>query len=209
MDKQLSTRDRVLLASSELFADKGFHNTTVAEICERAEANIASVNYHFGDKEKLYDEVWRQAFAITAYAYPLDGGLPEEATAEDCLFSYANAFLHRIFSEEQTGLFAKLLHQEMASPTLALDKIANEVLFPQSRHLVGILEKIPGKDLDEQTLLMCKHSIIGQCAFYNCSRPLRERVMGKKIISEEEIDEIARHITSFSLAGLKELKNEN
>jgi AcrR family transcriptional regulator len=209
MNPQLSTRDRVLLAASEIFADQGFRDATVAEICDAAEANIASVNYHFGDKEKLYDEVWRHAFAITAYAYPLDGGLPEEATIEDCLFSYTSAFLHRIFSEEQTGLFAKLLHQEMASPTIALDKIANEVLFPQSQHLVSILEKMPGKKLDEQSLLLCKHSIIGQCAFYNFSRPLRERVLGKKTVSEEEIERIARHIARFSIAGLKELKNEN
>jgi AcrR family transcriptional regulator len=208
MDRQLSTRDRVLQAASEIFSDKGFRDTTVAEICERASANIASVNYHFGDKESLYDEVWRHAFAITAYAYPLEGDLSKEATVEECLLTYTRAFLHRIFSEEQTGLFAKLLYREMASPTIALDKIANEVLFPQTQHLVAILEKIPGKQLDDQTLLLCKHSIIGQCAFYNFSRPLREHVMGKKTIPEEEIEQIARHIARFSLAGLKELKNE-
>jgi AcrR family transcriptional regulator len=209
MSQQLSTRERVLAAASEIFSEKGFRDTTVAEICQSAEANIASVNYHFGDKESLYDEVWRHAFAITAYAYPLEGNLPENASLEDCLLTYTRAFLHRIFSEEQTGLFAKLLYREMASPTIALDKIANEVLFPQTQHLAAILEKVPGKQLDEQSLLLCKHSIIGQCAFYNFSRPLREHVMGKKIIPEKEIEQIARHIARFSLAGLKELKNED
>jgi AcrR family transcriptional regulator len=209
MNKPQSTRERVLSAASEIFAEKGYRDATVSEICEAADANIASVNYHFGDKESLYDEVWRHAFALTAHTYPLDGGHLNETSIETCLYHYTNAFLHRIFSEDQTGLFAKLLYREMASPTLALDKIADEILFPQNLYLVTLLEKELGPNFNEQGLLLCKHSIIGQCAFYNFSRPLRERVMGKTKVSEKEINTIARHITRFSIAGLKELKNED
>ena len=209
MTKPLSTRERVLWAASEVFAKKGYRDSTVSEICDMAGANIASVNYHFGDKESLYDEVWRHAFALTAHTYPLDGGLLDETSIKECLYRYTNAFLHRIFSEDQTGLFAKLLYREMASPSLALDKIVAEILIPQNQYLVALLKKSLGPDFDEKSLLLCKHSIIGQCAFYNFSRPLRERVMGKKKISEKEINTIARHITRFSIAGLKELKNED
>jgi AcrR family transcriptional regulator len=67
MTKKKSTRERVLEAACQIFADKGFHNTTVADICEKAEANIAAVNYHFGDKESLYDAVWHHAFEITSH----------------------------------------------------------------------------------------------------------------------------------------------
>ncbi len=204
-----TTKERLLQAAGEVFAEKGYHDATVAEICETAEANIASVNYHFGDKEKLYDKVWRNAFAITSEAYPLDGGLSDDASVQDYLYSYASAILHRIFNEDATGLFAKLLYREMASPTLALDKIAKDVLFPQSQHLDGLIVKMLGKELDEQQLFLCKNSIIGQCAFYNFSRPLRERVIGKKNMPEEEIDRIARHIARFSLGGLKEIQNGN
>jgi len=202
------TKERLLQAAGEIFAEKGYHDATVAEICEAAEANIAAVNYHFGDKEKLYDEVWRNAFSITSEAYPLDGSLPADASVQDYLYSYASAILHRIFNEDATGLFAKLLYREMASPTLALDKIAKDVLFPQSQHLNVIIEKMLGKDLDERQLFLCKHSIIGQCAFYNFSRPLRERVIGKKRMPEDEIDRIAHHIARFSLGGLDAIKQE-
>ena len=204
MNKNPTTRQKVLSAACEIFAEKGYRDATVAEICETADANIASVNYHFGDKESLYDEVWRHAFDITAKAYPLDGGTKSDSL-EDSIYSYASSFLHRIFSEDETGLFAKLLYREMAAPTLALDKIADEVLFPQNQHLGDIIENVLGKDFDEQQLNLCKNSIIGQCAFYNFSRPLRERVMGKKGATEEEINSIARHIARFSVGGLKEL----
>ena len=197
-----STRGRVLNAACSIFADKGFRETTVVEICDAAEANIAAVNYHFGDKEKLYDEVWRHAFAITTEAYPLDGGLPDDPTIEDGLYSYANAILHRIFSEDETGLFAKLLYREMAAPTLALDRIAREALTPQNEYMRSIVEKALGKEIATDQFHHCMHSIIGQCAFYNFSRPLRERVMGKRIITEEDIQQIARHIARFSLGGL-------
>ncbi len=203
-----STRERVLDAACAIFAEKGFRDATVAEICEAAEANIAAVNYHFGDKEKLYDEVWRHAFTIAATTYPLEGGLPEEPTIEDCLYRFASAILHRIFSEDEAGRFAKLLCREMASPTLALDRIAKEALFPQNQYMGNVIKEFLGGDFNEQQLQLCKHNIIGQCAFYNFSRPLRVRMIGKEPMAEEEIDRIARNIARFSLGGLKEIKND-
>jgi len=201
-----STRDRVLKAASIIFAEKGFRDATVAEICEAADANIAAVNYHFRDKEKLYDEVWRHAFSVTAEAYPIDGGMGDDASAEELIYAFASAILHRIFSEDERGLFAKLLYREMASPTLALEKIADEALFPQSQHVESVIQQVLGDDFAEEKLLLCKHSIIGQCAFFNFSRPLRERVMGKTSMTEEEIVAIARHIARFSIGGLKEIQ---
>lgn len=201
-----NTKERLLKAACRIFAEKGFRNATVAEICDAAEANIAAVNYHFGDKEKLYDEVWRHAFAITAGTYPVDGGIPDDAGIEESLFGYASAMLHRIFSEDEAGLFPRLLNQEMAAPTLALDKIATEALFPQSQQVEKTIRRFFGDACNEHLVWLCKHSIIGQCAFYNFSRPLRECVTGCGTMDEESIDMIARHIAKFSFGGLKEIQ---
>jgi AcrR family transcriptional regulator len=202
------TKERVLRAACEIFAEKGFSDTTVADICEAAGANIASVNYYFGDKETLYDEVWRHAFAITASTYPVDEGVSEHADIETLLFSYARAVLQRVFSDGEAGLFPRLLNQEMAAPTLALDRIAKDALLPQSRQVMKAVKLMFGEDCDETLLRHCKFSIIGQCAFYNFSRPLRERVTGLKRMGSEEIDSIAHHIAQFSLGGMKQIKAE-
>lgn len=203
MDDRTDTKKRLIEAACRIFAEKGYRDATVAEICEAAGANIAAVNYHFGDKESLYDAVWRHAFRITKDTYPLDGVLPQKPTTEDYLYSYASAMLHRIFSDEEAGLFPRLLCREMAAPTLALDRIAGEALFPQSRFIGQAVEQAAGEELSEEQLRNCMHSIIGQCAFFNFSRPLREPVMGRKRLSEEEIDRIARHIAAFSMGGLQ------
>jgi TetR/AcrR family transcriptional regulator, regulator of cefoperazone and chloramphenicol sensitivity len=47
------TRLQLLEAAGEVFAEVGFRDATVREICRRADANIAAINYHFGDKENL------------------------------------------------------------------------------------------------------------------------------------------------------------
>ena len=57
------TRDRVLRAATELFAERGFHGTKVRDIAARAGANVAAGNYHFGSKRDLYLEVLRALFA--------------------------------------------------------------------------------------------------------------------------------------------------
>lgn len=53
------TRARLLKAAASLFAEKGFAATSVREICARAQVNQASINYHFGTKDKLIAEIIR------------------------------------------------------------------------------------------------------------------------------------------------------
>ena len=68
----LETRRQLLYAASEVFAEKGFRGATIAEICQKAKANTAAANYHFGSKEALYVESWRYAFDKSLQAYPPD-----------------------------------------------------------------------------------------------------------------------------------------
>jgi len=55
-----NTLDRILIAAESLFAEHGYDGTTLRQITQRAEVNLAAVNYHHGDKESLYLEILRR-----------------------------------------------------------------------------------------------------------------------------------------------------
>ena len=55
-----STKDRILGAAEELFAQHGFAATSLRQVTGLAAVNIAAVNYHFGSKENLVNEVFRR-----------------------------------------------------------------------------------------------------------------------------------------------------
>ena len=61
---QFSTKDRILGAAEELFAQHGFSGTSLRQVTSRADVNIAAVNYHFGSKENLVNEVFRRRMDV-------------------------------------------------------------------------------------------------------------------------------------------------
>ena len=77
------TRQALIEAGGAVFAEVGFHNATVREICRRAGANGAAVNYHFEDKAALYREVLAYYQARALQKFPLDMGVQPGAPATD------------------------------------------------------------------------------------------------------------------------------
>src|SRR3954454_15578950 len=91
-----ATRQHLLEAAGEVFAEVGIRGATVREICQRAGANVAAVNYHFGDKEKLYLEVLRRSQEQAYQKFPTDYGIQPGSTAEEKLKAFVRSFLLRI-----------------------------------------------------------------------------------------------------------------
>src|SRR5271170_3559202 len=104
---QMATRQHLLAAAGEVFAEVGFRAATVREICERAGANIAAVNYHFGDKERLYRAVLQETYQAAVGKYPADYGLRDDATAEERLRAFVHSLLLRIFSDGPSAQHGK------------------------------------------------------------------------------------------------------
>ena len=59
-DDAEGTRDRILRTAERLFADRGFNGVSVRELAAAAQVNIASIGYHFDNKEGLLSEVYRR-----------------------------------------------------------------------------------------------------------------------------------------------------
>ena len=66
-----------MAAATALFAERGFHGTTVRDIAERAGANVAAGNYHYGSKKALYLEVLRAQFALVRGMLVARGASPK------------------------------------------------------------------------------------------------------------------------------------
>ena len=62
--QHFSTKDRILYAAEELFAQQGFASTSLRQVTSRADVNIAAVNYHFGSKDNLVNEVFRRRMDV-------------------------------------------------------------------------------------------------------------------------------------------------
>lgn len=200
---QASTRQRVLDAACEVFSEHSYRDATVAAICRRAKVNIASVNYHFGDKEKLYDAVWRHAWQMAEATVPIEkAGAPR-----DRLRAHIRALLYRGLSPGPASWFSRIMVKEMAEPTPALARIEQEVLQIQRDRLRSAIRELVGLSVTPEDVNRCCFSIISQCLFLNCNRAVREQQLKIEGLGRECIAPMAEHIACFSLAGLSAIKS--
>jgi AcrR family transcriptional regulator len=202
---QMATRQHLLEAAGRVFADVGFRAATVREICERAGANIAAVNYHFGDKEQLYRAVLQETYQSAIKKYPADYGLRANATAEERLRAFVHSLLLRIFSEGPSARHGKLMAREMMEPTGALDAIVREDIRPMSALLVSIVSELLGAGADDATKRLCANSVVSQALFYHHCRPVVVRLHPDLKFDRAGIERLTEHITRFSLAAIKNL----
>jgi AcrR family transcriptional regulator len=198
------TRRQLIEAAGEVFAEVGFKNATVREICRRGNANIAAVNYHFGDKETLYLEVLRYAHGRALEKYPplLDVG--PTAPPEKKLRAYIHSLLLRIFDKGPTSWHGRLMSREMIEPTAALDSLVEERIRPMSNQLWQIVAEILDCPLNDERVRSCSFSVVSQCVFYHHCRPVMTRLFPNQTpMDAAAIEKLAEHISRFSLAALK------
>lgn len=206
----IDTREKLLKAALEVFAKKGYRNTTVAEVCRRAGSNVASVNYHFGSKEALYVAVWRNAFEEALRAYPPDGSLPPDAPAEQCLRVLIHSSLHHILDAGRLGHAGRILMREMSDPTEAIRSVLRDVIRPLRERTRKIIKRLLGPGASDQDIGFCQMSVIHQCLAMGFRRGKLPPgiIKGRGKPTPELIDALVEHITCFSLAGIKAVRQD-
>jgi AcrR family transcriptional regulator len=197
------TRLRLIQAAGEVFAEKGFRAAQVRDICRRASANVAAVNYHFGNKAALYEAVLLYAHRSATAKYPLAGTLEGLADPAERLGTLIEAFLRRLLEGGWPSWHGKLMMQEFADPTPALGRICRDYFRPTLNVFKTTLAPLvaDSKTLDRTTL-----TVLGMCVFYrladNPLRILKHSPPG----TPQGIRELARHITEFTLGGLHRMR---
>lgn len=195
------TRSRLLDAATRLFAAQGFSRVTVRDICREADANVAAVNYHFGDKVGLYHEVLGAAMqtmrATTESAQAAGlGGTPEER-----LRAYVHVFLERVGgSRAQDSWIHQLMLREMAEPTPALDLVAERVIRPRLEYLASIVAEILRRPAEDDLVRRCVVSIQAQI---HAAMPNTLGRLLPDLQAPGPLATLADHITRFSIAGVQ------
>ena len=192
------TRARLLEAAREVFSQHGFQGATVREICRRAEANVAAVNYHFGSKEALLTE----ALNFSQLSALLRDNLKAATCPKERLRLFLHDFMLLLLDEKNASSQCRIMARELADPTPALDQIVTEAIVPLHKFLGKLLREIVGDGIGEAELRRCVYSILGQCQFYRHSHPVLQRLHPRLRYDTKEIEAIAHHIAEFSLAGL-------
>ena len=201
------TRSRLLEAAGEVFAEQGYRRATIRDICSRAGANIAAVNYHFGDKEKLYHAVLRHWLGEALHRFPPDGGLPSSAPPEERLAAFVRSWLFRMLGEGTPAWHGRLMAREMSEPTAAFDSIIlHETVKPMSQRLSGIVRELLGPDAPDRLVRDCALSVAGQCCFYRHAHEMITRLYSDHGNTPQEIERLAAHVTQFSLDAIRGMR---
>lgn len=194
------TRLRLISAAGEVFAEQGFHAATVRDICGKAQANLAAVNYYFGDKMGLYVEAVQAAHCggpeMAKPQWPA-GIAPQEK-----LRFFVRRWLEHFMDEHRPSWHTRLMLQEMADPTEACEKLVEAYIRPMADTLREILGELVSPHVSTKQSWMIGFSIVGQCLFYKVHRPVAELLMGRELYRELDLDTLADHISRFSLAAL-------
>ena len=202
-----NTRDKILNAAGEVFAEQGFEGATVRAITERAGVNVAAVNYHFRDKAELYTRVVVDACSVRAAYREAIAEAPDSPDAR--LRSLIYHFLEYLLDPARPGWKRRLMAREMANPTTALDELVKNNIQPlRDEFLIPTLRELTGGCFSRRQLSYIGSSIMGQCLYFLQSQPIIDRLNPDFKIGKGEIAEIAEHITRFSLAAVTELTRQ-
>lgn len=195
------TRQRLIDAAAALFAERGFQNVTVREICKASNANVAAVNYHFGDKAGLYRAVVTSAIQVMQETNELSQRAGEGMSPEDQIRGFVRVFVGRLTGDGPTTWIHRLMAREMEHPTEALEMVMTQVVKPRLEYLCNVAAAVMGLPVTDPRVTRCVASLQSQCLL--AARkvpPSLERHLGPAMRS---VETAVSHIAEFSLGGMR------
>jgi len=195
------TRQRLIDAAAILFADHGFEDVTVREICKASHANVAAVNYHFGDKAGLYRAVVMFAIQVMQETNEMSQRAGEGLTPEDQIRGFVRVFVGRIVADNPNTWIHRLMAREMQQPTEALDLVMTQVVQPRLEYLCSVVGAIMNLPATDSRVRRSVGSLQSQCLMATRTiPPALEKSFGP---AWRDLDTAIAHIADFSLGGMK------
>lgn len=200
------TKQKVLEAACKVFSEVGYHEGTVARICEEAGANRAAVNYYFGDKQNLYREVWRHSLKLALDTYPLEPAR-EGLAPEERLHHFMRSLVLRTFDSGPAGFFARIMGFEIRDPQRFLNDERAELRQVHDRSFETIVQELLGDGVRQEDLMLCRFTVLVPSLGMGM---LRFGCFAKQVPHEMfEFDpaEMAERMFRFALAGIEDLRS--
>ena len=198
-----STKDRILGAAEELFAQHGFAATSLRQVTGLAAVNIAAVNYHFGSKENLVNEVFRRRMdEMTARRLQqLETAQREHpGQLEPVLAAFIEPALALAQDRNGGGAFVRVIARAYAEHNESLRRFLSDQYGHVLRHFGKALAAcLPG--IDKDTLYWRRDVLAGALTYAMSDFGMIKRPGGTSEAAHRA--RAARELIRFSAAGLQ------
>src|SRR5690606_34559660 len=198
-----STKERILAAAEELFAQHGFAGTSLRQVTSQAAVNIAAVNYHFGSKENLINEVFRRRMDVMTAdrLQQLEAALRDHpGQLEPILAAFIDPALALAQDRNGGADFVRLIARAYAEQNESLSRFLSDhfghVLREFGKALSGLL---PG--LDKETLYWRLDFLAGALTYAMSDFGLIKRPASASEAAHRS--RAARELIRFAAAGLQ------
>jgi len=198
-----STKDRILGAAEELFAQFGFTGTSLRQVTSRADVNIAAVNYHFGSKENLVNEVFRRRMdeMTSQRMNALKAAVAERpGELEPILAAFVEPALALAQDRNGGGAFVRVIARAYAEKNDSLRKFLSDhyghVLREFAKAIAGA---VPG--LSKEELYWRLDFLAGALTYAMADFGLIKRPAG--VTEQAHRERAARELIRFAAAGFK------
>ena len=201
MKDSVSTKDRILGAAEALFARRGFDGASLRQLTTAAGVNLAAVNYHFGSKEKLVEQVFRRRLdALNARRLEALAKVEGRAgtTLEDVLAAYIRPALE-LSHDDNGALFMRVLARAFAEHDDRLRQFLSEnyghVMRQFTAEFARLLPQLGKRELYWRIDLVTGALTHAMSGFGMIQR--------KSDVSEHtHREQTAQHLIRFAVAGL-------
>lgn len=205
---EIDTRLRILDAAESLFMEHGFEATTLRQITGRAQVNLAAVNYHFGSKEALIQELFRRRLtwlneqrlaALDRLETEAKGAPLKPSQILDAFFGVAV----KMAADRAGGghTFMRLLGRTYTEPSeFVRSFLAEEYSEAVSRFKTALVKALPGVPREE--ILWRFHFMLGAMS-YAISGADALNIVAETPLDDSDSGALYARLMSFLIGGLR------
>jgi AcrR family transcriptional regulator len=196
------TRQSLIKAAVELFAEKGFDGASVRAIVAKAHVNQAAINYHFDGKEGLYLEVLRLAFEAFTRHDGLDGDKLKALPRDEALRRFIYQQLRPLLFRDEISRYMRIFAWENVQPSKVLRTFMATNAAPFLTRAVELVRRFLPPGATDQDALCGAIWLMGQCSIFVRNREQFIQSPFNLTIDEAFVDRLTNQVTGLALGGL-------